>query len=343
MTASTHESSYADGTGAVRAWSGLRYAYREMLERRLIVISISISCIVALFFTVAGPGGQILPQSLRRAAFFGSIAALSWPFGHGLATVLLYFVRLCRPYQVVSVAIAGGLYAAANIAMVGYAMYGLMLPDGPEVYGWPVYFLRAAVASLVHIGLIYYLACQRAKLRPFVDGARADDDSLMTATHANAAVAVDSTPPTATPGVQDRQVTANAGTGHAAPQEEGTSAVPSPPTAKGVAELGARFLDRLPAALGRDVLYLKVTGHYINVVTTGGSGALLMRFADAVAELGDAGMQVHRSFWVAYRHISGLARRGERTVVCLVHGEEVPVSRTFVAAVRTVMARKRID
>ena len=89
-----------------------------------------------------------------------------------------------------------------------------------------------------------------------------------------------------------------------------------------------------PAALGRDIVYLKVRSHYVNVVTTAGSRALLMRFADAVAELGDQGMQVHRSYWVARRHVVGIERRAERTVLLLTGGEEVPVSRTYLAAVR---------
>ena len=99
----------------------------------------------------------------------------------------------------------------------------------------------------------------------------------------------------------------------------------------------ARFLDRLPAALGRDVVYLNVRSHYVNVVTTAGSGALLMRFADAVADLGDQGMQVHRSYWVARRHVLGVERRAERTVLLLTGGEEVPVSRTYLAAVRDAL------
>ena len=88
------------------------------------------------------------------------------------------------------------------------------------------------------------------------------------------------------------------------------------------------------------MIYLKVSGHYITVVTTAGSGILLMRFADAVAELEGAGMQVHRSFWVAYRHVTAIRQREGRTMVCLTGGEVVPVSRTFVAAVRVAATRQ---
>ena len=57
------------------------------------------------------------------------------------------------------------------------------------------------------------------------------------------------------------------------------------------------LFDRLPAALGRDVIYLEVSGHYVQVTTTVGSAVTLMRFSDAVDALGDLGMRVHRSYW----------------------------------------------
>ena len=94
------------------------------------------------------------------------------------------------------------------------------------------------------------------------------------------------------------------------------------------------FFDRLPDMLGRDVVYLNVCGHYINVVTTAGSCLVLMRFADAMAALGDLGLQVHRSYWVAHRHITGILRRDERTLVRVTGPHEVPVSRTHLTAVR---------
>ena len=97
------------------------------------------------------------------------------------------------------------------------------------------------------------------------------------------------------------------------------------------------FFDRLPPMLGEDIVYLGVSGHYLNVVTTAGSHPVLMRLSDAVAALGDRGMQVHRSYWVAFRHLAGTVRRDERTLVCVTGGEEVPVSRRYAAAVRAAV------
>ena len=56
------------------------------------------------------------------------------------------------------------------------------------------------------------------------------------------------------------------------------------------------FLDRLPPELGRDLVYLRMADHYVEAFTTAGSTLVLMRFADAVAALEDAGgLRVHRS------------------------------------------------
>ncbi len=98
---------------------------------------------------------------------------------------------------------------------------------------------------------------------------------------------------------------------------------------------GARFLDRLPEKLGRDLVYLKTADHYVEAFTTEGSTLVLMRFVDAVAELdGAGGLRVHRSYWVAHQHVEGAARRDGRTTLRLTGGHEVPVSRTYMAAVR---------
>ena len=94
------------------------------------------------------------------------------------------------------------------------------------------------------------------------------------------------------------------------------------------------FFARLPATVGRDVVYLGVSGHYLTVVTTAGSCLILMRLTDAVTALGDLGIQVHRSYWVAHQHIQGVIKRDDRTLVRITGAQELPVSRTYLANVR---------
>ena len=96
-----------------------------------------------------------------------------------------------------------------------------------------------------------------------------------------------------------------------------------------------RFLGRLPPRLGRDLVYLRMADHYVEVFTTSGSTLLLMRFSDALRELdGVDGLRVHRSYWVARAHVAGAARRNGRLILKLSGGHEAPVSRTYLAAVR---------
>ena len=96
-----------------------------------------------------------------------------------------------------------------------------------------------------------------------------------------------------------------------------------------------RFLDRLPVKLGSDLVCLKMADHYVEAFTTAGSTLVLMRFADAVAELEEHdGLRVHRSHWIARKHVVDVSRRSGRTLLRLTGGHEVPVSRGYLAAVR---------
>ena len=112
-----------------------------------------------------------------------------------------------------------------------------------------------------------------------------------------------------------------------APAEEEALPSAAPPS--------SRFLDRLPSHLGRDLVYLRMADHYVEAFTAAGSTLVLMRFADAVAELeGTGGLRVHRSYWVAKAHVTRATRRNGRTVLHLTGGHEAPVSRGYLAAVR---------
>jgi hypothetical protein len=113
------------------------------------------------------------------------------------------------------------------------------------------------------------------------------------------------------------------------------------PGAQGGAEPGpapapSRFLERLPLRLrGAEIWAVEAEDHYLRVHTSAGQDLILLRMADAVAELeGQEGMQVHRSWWVARAGIAD-ARRGDgRATLTLKDGSEAPVSRTYAAELR---------
>jgi hypothetical protein len=96
------------------------------------------------------------------------------------------------------------------------------------------------------------------------------------------------------------------------------------------------FLERLPARLRGSALYaVEAEDHYLRLHTSQGADLILMRLSDAIAELeGIEGAQTHRSWWVARDGVED-ARRGDgRAVLTLKDGAEVPVSRTYVRALR---------
>lgn len=97
-----------------------------------------------------------------------------------------------------------------------------------------------------------------------------------------------------------------------------------------------KFLDRLPLKLrGAEIWAVEAEDHYLRLHTSRGQDLILMRLADAVAELeGIEGMQVHRSWWIARDAIAD-ARRGDgRAVLTLKDGSNVPVSRTYAGELR---------
>lgn len=96
-------------------------------------------------------------------------------------------------------------------------------------------------------------------------------------------------------------------------------------------ELENLFFARLPVALGRDIISVQSQDHYLRVVTTKGSNMILMRLSDAIIELeGTKGIQTHRSWWVATKHITKKRKEGGKVTLVLSDGQIVPVSRNRV-------------
>ncbi len=95
------------------------------------------------------------------------------------------------------------------------------------------------------------------------------------------------------------------------------------------------LLQRLPAERRGRLLHLQMRDHYVEIYTDRGSDLVLMRFGDALKELGETeGMQVHRSHWIARGALEKVSRRAGRTQAHLANGAEVPVSRRYARALR---------
>jgi DNA-binding LytR/AlgR family response regulator len=101
--------------------------------------------------------------------------------------------------------------------------------------------------------------------------------------------------------------------------------------AKGVAPL----LERLPPQKRGELLRLSVQDHYTEIVTTRGRQLVLLRFADALKEIGETqGLQVHRSHWIADTDVIAQRKQAGRLLLMTRDGSEIPVSRSYNAAVQ---------
>lgn len=95
------------------------------------------------------------------------------------------------------------------------------------------------------------------------------------------------------------------------------------------------LLDRLPLDKRGALVSISVQDHYVEVVTTRGRALVLMRLTDAMREAGDgAGLRVHRSHWIATDQVQAARREGERAILTMTGGHEIPVSRTYLPAIR---------
>jgi hypothetical protein len=97
-----------------------------------------------------------------------------------------------------------------------------------------------------------------------------------------------------------------------------------------------KFLARLPPRLrGAELYAVEAEDHYLRLHTSLGQDLILMRLADAVAELeGVEGAQTHRSWWVARAAVTAAERLDGRAVLTLKDGSEAPVSRGFAPTLR---------
>jgi hypothetical protein len=95
------------------------------------------------------------------------------------------------------------------------------------------------------------------------------------------------------------------------------------------------ILDRLPLDKRGALVALSVEDHYVRVRTTKGEEMILMRLSDAIRETApEPGLRVHRSHWVATGRVTAARRDGDRAILTMAHGGDIPVSRSHIPAVK---------
>ena len=347
-------------TGVTDANSGVRFAYREFVTPGMLMLVIGVSSGLIVLFTFIGPFGTRYTLSWNgRLAFCLVNGALCLLICYPAVALTLFLARFRTSAQIALALAVYGVIMAIPCGAITYGVYGVFhgapLPSRklPETYLVCMGCIVAAtvlVHYVLHLRVVrYQLLADKASARPKTDVplrtcAERPDRTPQDGPDSEAAprpagsdrplpdVGLDPNAAPPPPGTVQAGRAPHAGPvgGTERPIREGLpepAATPPPPS----------FLDRLPPQLGRDVVYLKVSGHYLEVVTTLGSGVILQRLMDAVRELGSRGMQTHRSYWVAHRHVRYFVRRERRTMLHLTGDYEVPVSRTFLPEVRLRM------
>ena len=343
----------------------MQLAYRESVTSGMVRLVIAVFGVLFVLFTLHGPlGTRDSLTPIQRLAYFGLCGVMQVPICYAAAVLTLYLGRNLRPLQLALALSATSLVVAAPCAAIAYTVYGLFHAGRPPDESLSSIYVVCALDLWSATALGYYVLCLRlrrmmpratqgggeaADARPAavppdrVAGAATDARALPSSTTANriadqggaqydpATYPSGRTPdPAATENPPASERIAEAGTGYAAADD----------MLQAGSNQHSQFFKRLSPEVGRDIVYLRVSGHYVEVTTSGGSDVILMRLADAVDALGGLGMQVHRSYWAAYPHMSRLVRREGRILLRLTDDREVPVSRPYLKAVRAVLPNK---
>ena len=271
-----------------------------MLTPGVVALAITTVAGFVVLYTIIGAAGTHATLAWQqRLAFWGIAAVFCFPVCYSKSVLALYLAG-SRPFPQVLLALsAATVISALPATALVYTLDRVWLPthasdDLGALYLW--------VFAPMLIGSVFILhVISRSSKRPDpVDAAAVSAAGRRVPLPS--AVASGEPPPTGSP------------VDGPAPQ--------SP------------FLGRLSAQPDADLIYLKMNDHYVEAVTSAGSEIILMRFADAVAELAGMGMQVHRSYWVSYRNVVRLEKDRHRRYVELAGAHKIPVSRTYLPAVR---------
>ena len=288
-----------------------------MLRPRVIAVVATTSAIFVVFAVAVAPSGTHTLTWLQRTLYFGSIATFGFPSCYSMVTLALYFTRtqpsLLSTMAALAVTVLGSVPVTAMVCV-----YPLLFYPGRAVPHFGMAFVTVVAPATAACLLMLYVIQQR--IRDYREAGRRPVFPRFRGKSA---------------GATDAGALGGAPAGLRAVSRPAEPASTRPPPEAGPTPRPVRdFVSRLPADLGDEIIYIKTEGHYLRVYTETGSSRLLMRFADAVAELAGLGMQVHRSYWVAHDHIEGLVKRDGRPALRLTGDRLVPVSRTYVRAVR---------
>ena len=300
----------------------MRHAYQELATPGMFLLVCASMVILAVPFTMWDPLDlRSTMSTAERIGLSSVVGAFDVMSCYSAGLLALYLARRRSMRQVLLMVQAMELLVGAPCCTALYhTAYTVVHGGDTPPSGLPGLYALCAMNAAWASALVYYVILLRLRHRQRLDSGSG----------AGAPVPAGAAPPEA----------AGRPEAPGEPVEHGTQSAEQRRAAAGVTRGAAAkgLFERLPEAVGDDIVYLHVSGHYLDVVTTAGSTLLLTSLADAMAQLGNRGLQVHRSYWVAARHVVELSRKDARTVLVLSGEREVPVSRTFLPAVRALLA-----
>ena len=328
----------------------LEVAYREFLTPRTMRAVLAALGATVAVFTIIGPVGTYETLSpLRRLGYWSLCYLVAWPVYFCMSAVALYYLRNSSPRTAAFGLVGVALFASVPATGVLCAIDHVLRPS--QLSTLPLLYARVVAVMMPVSFLVNFIVLERARSSGARGHAAADTEAapkaaLAERSHLMAPVldSVEARHAAAAPVSERRPVPDVVAKPSTQPAQ---SVLPTQPAPHAAATAAAAppysIFDRLPRRLGTDLIYLTVDDHYVEAHTRSGSAILLMRFSDACAELSDRGLQVHRSYWVAKRYMKRLVRRDGRSVLRLITGEEIPVSRTYLSAARAVCHEVDLD
>ena len=299
----------------------MSFAYREMFAPGVLGVIFGVLGAVICLYAFIGPYGTKQAFSFSQRLLFCTLwYVVTMLIGYTVGTLALYVFRFRSRTQIAFSIVLYVLVIAGVCASVPFfildRLFNYEVRRADYIVGNR---LGGAALTACMTALVYYIVCLRVSrndlLSPAMtvatDGPNGGVDGVGGGTHESVA--------------SDLAATL---------VEESPAATTPPAPAAPAPGPDAGFFDSVPREVGRDLVYIKVSGHYLEVVTRRGSRVIIRRLTDAVRELAGLGMQTHRSYWVAFAHIRYLVRRDRRFLLNLDGGYEIPVSRTFLPDVR---------
>ena len=319
----------------------------------MIILTLVMAVVVACTLGVIRPIGFYHRESaLERVAVALLHTVISGPIFYGQLVMVFYLMRRRRPLEILAVLCAAVLPAAFQSSATVHTLESFTQPGYAAESGFLAIFLLVAIVTLCCTVLYFYVVWQRVRYKTTVaespegtyhatetDGGSEDRRSTAIAA-ANAGHGSNGQPVADSNGGSRTARTAQRAPDGRRPAAESSATADREAPAAAAASAGQSsvLFDLLPNGLGTDLIFIKSEDHYLEVHTTAGSSLIKMRFADAIAELGDRGIKVHRSYWVATGHVTRSVRTGKRTVLRLTGDHRVPVSVTHMRAVRAILS-----